>query len=246
MRHVAYKTCAQGRLARKNSPSTAPPAALPRKSSPSTAPSLALPRKSSPSKRKNADFGVFRACRANFFALTPTIRPRRANFFAHKAQQRGDVETNNTTARPQQGTAETDNTSAPENCAKNAHFSPAKAMAVSVEARSPPAKATTVSGNRTPGRQGQAAVPVGDGGDWPGDQWAANVTNVVKPTRFQSPHENPCDKRRQSKPKNRHFQRKSPRIDDVRNNTHPSTPKTQHASPPVTPPGSRGTRLRCP
>ena len=176
MRHVAYKTCAQGRLARKNSPS----------------------------KRKNADFGVFCACRANFFA--------------HKARQRGDLETDNTTARPQQGTAETDNTSAPENCAKNAHFSPAKAMAVSVEARSPPAKATGVSDNRTPGRQGQTAEPMGDGGDWPGDQWAANVTNVVKPTRFQSPHENPCDKRRQSKPKNRHFQRKSPRIDDVRNN----------------------------
>ena len=179
MRHVAYKTWAQGRLARKNSPSTAPP--------------LALPRKSSPIKRKNADFGVFRACRANFFALTPTIRPRRANFFAHKAQQRGDVETNNTTARPQQGSLETGITSAP-------------------------AKATTVSGNRTPGRQGQAAVPVGDGGDWPGDQWAANVTNVVKPTRFQSPREKPCYKRRQSKPKNHHYQRKSPQIDDVRNN----------------------------
>ena len=190
MRHVAYKTWAQSRLARKNSPSTAPSAALPRKSSPRTAPPLALPRKSSPIKRKNADFGVFRACRANFFA--------------HKAQQRGEVETNNTTARPQQGSLETGITSAPEKCTKNTHFSPAKAM--------------TVSGNRTPGRQGQAAVPVGDGGDWPGDQWAANVTNVVKPTRFQSPRENPCYKRRQSKPKNHHYQRKSPQIDDVRNN----------------------------
>ena len=79
-------------------------------------------------------------------------------------------------------------------------------------------KGDDVSGNRTPGRQGQAAVPVGDGGDWPGDQWAANVTNVVKPTRFQSPRENPCYKRRQSKPKNHHYQRKSPQIDDVRNN----------------------------
>ena len=59
---------------------------------------------------------------------------------------------------------------------------------------------------------------MGGGGTWPGDQWAANVTNVVKPTRFKSPREDPCDKRRQSKPKNHHFQRKSPRIDDVRNN----------------------------
>ena len=81
------------------------------------------------------------------------------------------------------------------------------------------------------GRQGQTAVPMGGGRTRPGDQWAADVTNVVKPTRFQSPRENPCYKRRQSKPKNHHFQRKSPWIDDVCNNTHPSTPKTQHARP---------------
>ena len=59
---------------------------------------------------------------------------------------------------------------------------------------------------------------MGCDGACPGDQWAADVTNVVKPTQFKSPHEDPCDKRRQSKPKNHHFQRKSPRIDDVRNN----------------------------
>ena len=47
------------------------------------------------------------------------------------ALQRGDVETTNTTARPQQGTAETGITSAPENCTKNTHFAPAKAMTVS-------------------------------------------------------------------------------------------------------------------
>ena len=161
-----------------------------------------------------------------------TIRPRRANFFAHMARQHGDFETDNTTARPQpgsaetgiasahpqQGNAETDITSAPENCAKTAHFSPAKAMAVSIPHRYQRAKATGVSDNRTPGRQGQTAEPMGDGGDWPGDQWAANVTNVVKPPRFKSPREGPCYKRRQSKPKNHHYQRKSPQIDDVRNN----------------------------
>ena len=174
------------------------------------------------------------------------IRPRRANFFARKARQRGDIETNNTTAHPQQGSLETGITSAPKNCTKNAHFAPAKAMAVSIEARPAPAKATgvsiearqapakatgvsipheherakatTVSDNRAPGRQGQTAVPMGGGRAWPGDQWAADVTNVVKPTRFKSPRENPCYKRRQSKPKNHYFQRKSPRIDDVRNN----------------------------
>ena len=113
-----------------------------------------------------------------------------------------------------------------------ARQAPAKATGVSIEARQAPAKATgvsipheherakatTVSDNRAPGRQGQTAVPVGGGGAWPGDQWTADVTNGVKPTRFTSPRENPCYKRRQSQPQNRHFQLKSPRIDDVRNN----------------------------
>ena len=58
VRRIAYKYWAQHRSARKNSPSTAPPAALPRKSSPGTAPPAALPRKNSPSTRKNAEFGV--------------------------------------------------------------------------------------------------------------------------------------------------------------------------------------------
>ena len=86
---------------------------------------------------------------------------------------------------------------------------------------------------------------MGGGGDWPGDQWAANVTNVVKPTQFTSPHKDPCYKRRQSKPKNRHYQRKSPQIDDVCNNMHQSTPKNSTRETPVTPTGSRGTGPRC-
>ena len=85
-------------------------------------------------------------------------------------------------------------------------------MAVSVEARPAPAKAMTVSDKQA----ALAARPVG-----------GRRYKRVKPTRFKSPREDPCDKRRQSKPKNRHFQRKSHWIDDVCNNTHPSTPKTQ-------------------
>ena len=94
---------------------------------------------------------------------------------------------------------------------KNTHFPPAKAMTVSSEARPARAKATPVSRERFP-------MPAGYGGAWPSGQRAADVTNVVKPTRFKSPHEDPCYKRRQSKPKNQHFQRKSPQIDDVCNN----------------------------
>ena len=63
-----------------------------------------------------------------------------------------------------------------------------------------------------------AAPMVGGGGASPRHPWAISITNVVKPTRFKSPLEDLCDKRRQSKPKNHHFQRKSPRIDDVCNN----------------------------
>ena len=139
-----------------------PTTANSRKNSPSTAPPAAFPRKSSPSTPQNGDFGPFWACRANFFALTPTIRPRRANFFAHRCrsgrcrakniahrtQKHGDVETNNTTAHPQQGTYETGITSAPEKHTKNTQFSPAKAMAVSTRPPHRPAKATMVSNHR--------------------------------------------------------------------------------------------------
>ena len=69
-----------------------------------------------------------------------------------------------------------------------------------------------------PGRQSLTTAPVGGGRAWTGDQWAANVTNVVKPTRFTSPLEGLCYKRRQSASKNLDFQRKSRRIDDVCNN----------------------------
>ena len=65
-----------------------------------------------------------------------------------KTRQRGDVETNNITARPQQRTAETGVTSAPGKCTKNNHFSPAKAMAVSPPHRHKRAKATMVSDHR--------------------------------------------------------------------------------------------------
>ena len=90
------------------------------------------------------------------------------------ATDAGQHETTITTARPQQGTTETDDTSAPEKCAKNTHFAPAKAMAVStphgyqrakatavsVTARPAPAKATAVS---TPHRHNRAkATAVSD------------------------------------------------------------------------------------
>ena len=83
-------------------------------------------------------------------------KPRMANFFVHKAQQHGDIETTDTTAIADTGQHETIITTAPENCTKNAHFSPAKATAVSTPHRHKCAKATEVSDNR-------AACPTGLG-----------------------------------------------------------------------------------
>ena len=105
-----------------------------------------------------------------FRARTHT-RPSRANFCAHRTRPRANFETNNTsaatdagqhetagtTARPQTATIETGNTTATEKCTKNAHFAPAKATTVSVEARPAPAKATGVSDNRP-------SWPTGPGG----------------------------------------------------------------------------------
>ena len=86
---------------------------------------------------------------------------RRATFFALTTRQRGDIETNNTTARLQQGTAETDITTAPENWAKNTHFSPAKAMAVSIPHGYKRAKAMTVSDHRSTRPTAPGCDPLG-------------------------------------------------------------------------------------
>ena len=162
-------------LPRKSSPSTGHPVALPRKSSPNAPHPAAVPRKSSPNAPENSVFRPFWARRANFFALAATqgragrtfsrshpfqaaqgelfrahthYGPRRANFFAHGILPRSDFETNNTNARPQQGSLETGITSARVNRTKNADFSPAKAMVVSLPHGYKRAKATGVSDNR--------------------------------------------------------------------------------------------------
>ena len=97
---------------------------------------------------------LFRTCtittvpQGELFRILARTRPRRATNIAHEVRQHGDIETNNTTAHPQQGTTETCITSAPENCTKNARFSPAKAMAVSIPHRHQRAKAIGVSDKR--------------------------------------------------------------------------------------------------
>ena len=146
-RRAADKTWAQRRVSRKNPPNTGLPAALREIVRPAR-PLQRHFREKLAQQAKKLRFRPFWACRANFFALAPTPRPSRAKNFAHRTQKHGDIETNNSTARPQQGTAETGITSTPNNCTKNAHFSPAKATAVSLPHRHKQAKAITVSNHR--------------------------------------------------------------------------------------------------
>ena len=111
------------------------------------------------------------------------------------ARQRGDIETNNTTAHPQQGTAETGITTATEKCTKNARFSHAKAMTVSIPHRHTRAKATPVSNNRAawstgPGRGARVGFEARCRRDWlawPRRPWAA-----AGPGRVSSRRAQPC------------------------------------------------------
>ena len=132
--------------------------------------------------QKHQFWGVFSAQGEYFRAYTMTL-PRRANFFAHTTRQRGDIETNDTTARLQQGTAETGITSAPENWAKNAHFSPAKAMAVSPPHTHQRAKAITVSNHRS---TWPTAPGCGTRGRWR-HQHQPNVARNLSWSFFETP-----------------------------------------------------------
>ena len=97
---------------------------------------------------RKRQFWAIVSAQGELFRARAHIRPSRAKFFAHEARQRGDVETNNTTARPQQGNLETGITSTPEKCTKNAHFAPAKATGVSIPHEHEQAKAMAVSDSR--------------------------------------------------------------------------------------------------
>ena len=106
----------------------------------------------------------------------------------------------------------------PKNARNTASFRPQRRWRFQPHARTSEQRRRRFQESGPPGLQDPDAIPVAGGGAWPGDQCAADVTNVVKPTRFKSPREDLCYKRRQSEPKNQHFQRKSRWIDDVCNN----------------------------
>ena len=158
MRHVAYKTWAQGRLARENRPARPLQRHFREKTRPASVKTPIL------SHCERA---------GELFRAHAHIRPRRANFFAHEAQQHSDVETNNTTARPQTATIETTITSATEKRTQNAHFAPAKVIAVSIPHRYQRAKAMAVSDNRP-------TWPTGPGSDAHGQQRHHRLSNFAR------------------------------------------------------------------
>ena len=183
---------AQCRLARKNSPNTGLP--------------TALVRKNSPSAPENSLFHPFRACGANFFALTHTpgragrtfSRTGRSNVAALKPTTPlqpltwASMKPPSPLRAPEQQPLKPTTPLQPKNGLKTPISHPQR--------RSRFHSHTDTSEQRR--RRGQAAAPMGSGEAWPGDRWPADVTNVVKPTRFQSPCDGFCYKRRQSKPKN--------------------------------------------
>ena len=79
-----------------------------------------------------------------------------------------------------------------------------------------------------PGRQGQAAPPMGGGGAWPGDQWAADVTNVVNLSPKTTIFSEKALGLTTFVTTDQKSTRKTPPIDDVCNNTHRGIPKSQH------------------
>ena len=112
---------------------------------------------------------IFRAL-GEFCHAQAGNKPSRANFFTHRTQPRGNCETAITTATADADQHETTITTATETLTQNTHFSPAKAMAVSVGAKPARAKATPVSRERF-------VMPAGYGGAWPDNEPTRRATH---------------------------------------------------------------------
>ena len=143
--------------------------------------------RNSPMLARNCPFWHVLGAQGELFRAHTHARPSMAKYFAHSTQRHGEIETDDTTARPQQGTAETGITSASENCTKYSHFSPAKATAVSIPHRRKRAKATAVSDHR-------AASPAAPTRGTRGRAWLRHPWAVAGPCRTTSrraePHVN--------------------------------------------------------
>ena len=195
--HLTCDTRLPCRYTRKNSPSTPSPPLTREKTRPAqgilgptryeTRPARTPHRlnryKTRPAHHKTPIFGHFSRARRIFsrsgrqqaeqgelFHAQADNKPSRANFFTHRTQPRGNCETAITTATADADQHETTITTATEKLTQNTHFSPAKAMAVSVGAKPARAKATPVSRERF-------MMPAGYGGAWPGFETTRRATH---------------------------------------------------------------------
>ena len=177
-------------------------------------------------------FGVIFPVLGELFRVSTSFTPRRANIFALAPTQGQAGRKTSLTRRanvarlkpttplltPNKGPLKPTSPLHPKNAPDKPISSPQRRCRFHSHTDTSKQRRQGLQTTGPPDRQGLAAVPVGGGGARPGDQWADDVTNVVKPERFEGPSENFCYKRRQSAPKNHYFQRKSRRIDDVCNN----------------------------
>ena len=235
MRHVAYKTWAQGRLARKNRPARPLQQQFREKTRPARPLQRHFREKVRPASAKTPILGCFKRAGRTFSRSRPPSGHAGRTFSRTWRNNMATLKPTTPLLTPNKGLLKPASPLPPKNAPKTPISRPQRRRRFRrFQSHSSTSEQRRWQFQTTgpPGLQNPDAIPVASGGAWPRDQWAADVTNVVKPTQFKSPREDPCDKRRQSKPKNHHFHRKSRWIDDVCNNTHLSTPKTQHARPP--------------
>ena len=169
--------------------------------------------------------------------------------FAHKAQQHGDIETTNTTAHPQQGSLETGITSAPENAPKTPISHPQRRRRFQSRLGRRPQRRHRFQTTAHLADRARRRCPWAAAG--PGRAASGRPTLQTSSNQRNSNHlaRTPVTNVVNLSPKTTIFNekarglttfvttglkstRKTPWIDDVRNNTHQSTPKTQHARPP--------------
>ena len=195
MRHVAYKTWAQGRLARKNRPARPLQQHFREKTRPARPLQRHFREKVRPASAKTPILGCFKRAGRTFSRSRPPSGHAGRTFSRTRRDNMATLKPTTPLRVPEQQPLKPPSPLHPKNAPKTAISRPQRRWRFQTTG--------------TPGRQSLTTAPVGGGWASPRRPWAISVTNVVKPTRFTSPREDPCDKRRQSKPKNHHYQRKS-------------------------------------
>ena len=179
MRHVAYKTWAQGRLTRKNRPARPLQQHFREKTRPARPLQRHFREKVRPASAKTPILGCFKRAGRTFSRSRPPSGHAGRTFSRTRRDNMATLKPTTPLRVPEQQPLKPPSPLHPKTAPKQPISHPQRRWRFQATGR--------------PGRQGLTTAPVGGGGPWPGGQWAADVTNVVKPTRFKSPHEDLCD-----------------------------------------------------